>query len=92
MKNVSNLWPVNQLLEILDNNLNPEISLSATQVLILIALSKFASNGTWKDCRPSVERLSKITSLSERAIQKNIKQMQLIGIIDVKSRFNERGE
>jgi hypothetical protein len=84
------LWPLNQLLEWIDKSDSKYLNISASELIVLLALTKFC-NDKWI-CWPSISRISNITLKDKKHIEDVLKRLVLKNILLKKERFKNNGD
>lgn len=87
----SRLWPVEQVLGWLDTCEKSFIKVTPIQRLIILALLKFADNKSWS-CYPSVTRLSNLTGLDKRTIERNLTNLEKLAVLKITYRNSQKGD
>ena len=66
------------------------ITTSPSQKLVLIALADCHNSQTGR-CDPSIMRLAQVCHMSERTVIRHLSQLEELGLIERKRRFDEHG-
>lgn len=73
--------------DVLDSEL-----LDKNELLVFIAILRFASWGEEKVAYPKVETLAKVSRLSERTVQRTLRTMSEKNIVQIESQYSEKGQ
>lgn len=73
--------------DVLDSEL-----LDKNELLVFLAILRFASWGEEKAAYPKIETLAKVSRLSERTVQRTLRKMSEKNIVVIESQYTEKGQ
>ena len=89
MEKSQKLWVVNKMIEVIVKNTCKKYELSSMEQQVLIFLAYHCNENL--ECWPSVTRLADICKCSERHMQRVLKSLEKMNIIDIFTRTDQVG-